>query len=135
MGLTKEAIFMVIKERCNLSLRTDKDNFSELYIQSNLTKFIKCVNTKPLYTLEIFLSSVQESVFPKYKQTVCKSKDYLYPIRCLKLEIHFLIKILFQVVKILYQVLKAGFIGKWTLRHKCAPGSLFRNTMDICGGQ
>lgn len=54
--------------------------------------------------------------------------------RCLKLEIHFLIQILFQVVKILNQVLKAGFIGKWTLRHKCAPGSLFRNRMNICEG-
>lgn len=54
MELTKEEISMVIEERSYLSLGIDKDNFSELYIQNNLAKFIKCVNTK----LYIFLKDI-----------------------------------------------------------------------------
>ena len=48
---------MVIEERNYLNLGTDKDNFSELYIQNNLTMFIKYINTKVLYTLGRHLRS------------------------------------------------------------------------------
>lgn len=51
MELTKEVISMVIQERRYLNVGTDKDNFSELYIQNKLIKFSKCVNTKTLYTV------------------------------------------------------------------------------------
>lgn len=65
MRLTKEAIIMVIRGRCNLNLGTDKYNFSELYIQSNLTKFIKYGNMKALYAFErypgVCLSKIQEN--------------------------------------------------------------------------
>lgn len=48
---------MVIEERNYLNLGTGKDNFSELYIQNNLTMFIKCISTKVLRTLGRYLRS------------------------------------------------------------------------------
>ena len=46
MGLTTKAVSVVREERSHLSLGMEKNNFSKLCIQDNLTKFIKCINTK-----------------------------------------------------------------------------------------